>query len=245
MLKCKECGEQVSSKAEACPNCGAKPPKKAGVLAYIVMFILAYVVFSTIRGTSTSTPTQANASATRTTAAATTTRTTTPTASKPAKPAPPKSAWTYQQSKDQMSGKVTGYLTARSNNTLQGWLKNGKAHFGYTCGSGFYVRANDLGFATDDVDCSQYGCTSDHYSRVKFDDGQPTSVTFSVWDDNNDGMSLQKSDYSNSDYEQFFKSSMRSGQKMYLEVELFNTDGKQQIAEFDLTGFTKALNRCT
>ena len=31
---------------------------------------------------------------------------------------------------------------------------------------------------------------------------------------------------------------------MYLEVELFNTKGTKQIAEFDLRGFTKAINQC-
>lgn len=39
--KCKECGGQVSSSANVCPHCGAKPPKKAGVLGWLfVLFIV-------------------------------------------------------------------------------------------------------------------------------------------------------------------------------------------------------------
>lgn len=39
--KCKECGGQVSSNAKACPSCGAKVKKKAGVLAWLfVIFIV-------------------------------------------------------------------------------------------------------------------------------------------------------------------------------------------------------------
>lgn len=33
--KCKECGGQVSSSAKACPHCGAKVPKKVGVLGWL------------------------------------------------------------------------------------------------------------------------------------------------------------------------------------------------------------------
>jgi hypothetical protein len=44
MLKCKECGNEVSSMAEACPNCGAKIPhypiKKALHIIYLVAAIL-------------------------------------------------------------------------------------------------------------------------------------------------------------------------------------------------------------
>lgn len=35
LLKCKECGQQVSSKAEACPACGAKPHKGVSVIKVI------------------------------------------------------------------------------------------------------------------------------------------------------------------------------------------------------------------
>ena len=39
LIKCHECGQQVSTEAEACPNCGAKPKAKAvdGILNKIVV----------------------------------------------------------------------------------------------------------------------------------------------------------------------------------------------------------------
>jgi hypothetical protein len=44
MLKCKECGNEVSSMAEACPNCGATIPhypiKKALNIIYWIAAIL-------------------------------------------------------------------------------------------------------------------------------------------------------------------------------------------------------------
>ena len=31
LVKCKECGHDVSTNAKACPNCGARPPSKSGI----------------------------------------------------------------------------------------------------------------------------------------------------------------------------------------------------------------------
>lgn len=38
--KCKECGGQVASSAKACPHCGAKVPKKVGVLGWLVVLLV-------------------------------------------------------------------------------------------------------------------------------------------------------------------------------------------------------------
>ena len=35
LIKCKECGEQISTKAEACPKCGAKQVKRHSALSWI------------------------------------------------------------------------------------------------------------------------------------------------------------------------------------------------------------------
>lgn len=44
LVICKECGGKVSSKAEACPHCGAKRPKKTSVLTWIVGGIFAFAI---------------------------------------------------------------------------------------------------------------------------------------------------------------------------------------------------------
>ena len=140
-----------------------------------------------------------------------------------------------------MTGAKSGFLYARSKNTLKGWLRNGRVLIGYKCDSGFYVRANDVGFATDRVSCSEYGCKNVQFARVRFDNGSTKEVNFDVWDDNNDGMSLFQQTY---DMETYMINSMKAGTTMYLELEMSNTDGAQQIAEFSLIGFTKAFNQC-
>ncbi|MCC2607336.1 zinc ribbon domain-containing protein [Planctobacterium marinum] len=40
LLKCKECGKDVSSKAKSCPNCGAKPPKQTSFLTWLVTILI-------------------------------------------------------------------------------------------------------------------------------------------------------------------------------------------------------------
>lgn len=48
LTKCKECGEQISTKAETCPKCGAKPPKKTSLLTWIVLAFVVFVVIGQI-----------------------------------------------------------------------------------------------------------------------------------------------------------------------------------------------------
>ena len=51
LMKCKECGNQVSTKAKACPTCGAKAPQKnIGTLSGLVIIGIAVVIFSKIFG---------------------------------------------------------------------------------------------------------------------------------------------------------------------------------------------------
>lgn len=50
LMKCDECGGDVSSEAKACPKCGAKPRQSGGI--WIVLFLsfigyLVYTLFST------------------------------------------------------------------------------------------------------------------------------------------------------------------------------------------------------
>ena len=152
---------------------------------------------------------------------------------------PSKSSWDYYETKDKMTGKIDQrFIVSYSENELKGWLKKGKIVLAYSCGSGFYVRANDIGFHTDNIDCNSFGCSSTQYARIKFDEDPPFDVSFTVWEGNNDGMSLHHG------YQTVIIYKMKKGSRMFLELELFFTKGEQQIAEFNLNGFTKAFNRC-
>lgn len=48
MITCRECGKEISSKAEACPNCGAKIPQKTSIFTWIVTVILGLSVVMVI-----------------------------------------------------------------------------------------------------------------------------------------------------------------------------------------------------
>lgn len=47
---CKECGNQVSTKAKKCPNCGAKAPKQTSILAWALVGIIGYVFYMVGQG---------------------------------------------------------------------------------------------------------------------------------------------------------------------------------------------------
>ena len=46
MTKCRECGHQISTKAEACPSCGAKQAKSSGCLKFLLIPLALLVVLS-------------------------------------------------------------------------------------------------------------------------------------------------------------------------------------------------------
>lgn len=47
---CKECGSQISDKAESCPQCGAKQPKKTSKLALIFAGLVLFAILIGIFG---------------------------------------------------------------------------------------------------------------------------------------------------------------------------------------------------
>ncbi|HOW51774.1 MAG TPA: DUF3862 domain-containing protein [bacterium] len=50
MIKCKECGKEVSSEAKACPNCGVASPKKMGIVKKIFIGIFGFFAIMIILG---------------------------------------------------------------------------------------------------------------------------------------------------------------------------------------------------
>lgn len=42
MIKCDECGQEISKKAEKCPKCGAPKKKKASVFTWIITIVLVF-----------------------------------------------------------------------------------------------------------------------------------------------------------------------------------------------------------
>jgi hypothetical protein len=57
LIKCGECGKEISSKAEVCPQCGAKPEKKIGIVGKIFLGFIALFVLLSFIGSLVSNPT--------------------------------------------------------------------------------------------------------------------------------------------------------------------------------------------
>lgn len=98
LVKCKECGEQISTKAKSCPKCGAATPKKTSLFTWFVLvFIIAVIYFST----QSTTPDSASTTSTSKSPTA-------PTGTKNVKETP-KPSWSTTTSKDEMTGKISAY----------------------------------------------------------------------------------------------------------------------------------------
>jgi len=97
LVKCKECGEDVSSKAKTCPKCGAKVPKKTSLFTWLVLLFIILVVYvgsKTTSSTSSSNDSPALSSSQK---------------SESNKAPPPKPAWSISTSKDEMTGEFIAF----------------------------------------------------------------------------------------------------------------------------------------
>ena len=94
LKKCKECGHDVSSKAESCPSCGAKQKESStfGCLSVVALAIVLFAVIGSFSDTSPPEPTNA----------------VTPT------PAPAKPIWTSSSGTDEMTGELRGFAFSPS-----------------------------------------------------------------------------------------------------------------------------------
>ena len=114
LIKCKECGTEVSSKAETCPKCGArvaaKPMGCGTLIGVIFLGGIIISVFSSIFSSGTGNDT---------------TSTTTSSPSSPVsetisspEPVVPGSQWSYSQDADAMSKGTTYHAAVSSSNTV-------------------------------------------------------------------------------------------------------------------------------
>ena len=134
-----------------------------------------------------------------------------------------------------MTGEESKYVYSHSKNIVRARYQDGRILLGYACeDGGIYLRANDLGFHIDDYSSRV------QYARVKFDGEPPEGHFFYVWDENSDGMSL----VSNQLLKTQFVEQMKASKTMLIEVELSFSKGIEEVAEFDLTGFSAAIAQC-
>lgn len=116
LIKCKECGAEVSSKAETCPKCGAKvADKPMGCGSVIGIFFLGLVVISLFASLSPS-GSQSEAPQAVTEPS---TGTQTFAIPEPESEPVPGSQWTYHQSSDDMSNGSVYHAFTSSTNTVE------------------------------------------------------------------------------------------------------------------------------
>lgn len=114
LIKCKECGSEVSSKAETCPKCGARvapEPMGCGSLIGISLLVVIFLsVFSSLFSNNSSSD-PANSTISSTNEVASTTERT-------PEPLTAGTQWIYSQSEDPMSKGITYHAQTLSTNTV-------------------------------------------------------------------------------------------------------------------------------
>lgn len=102
VVKCKECGGLVSTKAKACPSCGAKQAKQVGVLGWIFCLVVVLPIAWSIGGKSNDIDASLSAPSGK--------------REEPAKSAQPAPNWTRYESTDSMTDERYTIATVTSSN---------------------------------------------------------------------------------------------------------------------------------
>lgn len=102
LTKCKECGEKISTKADACPQCGAKRPKKTSAFTWFVLILIIFGVYAA----SVTTEPSSNSSSRTNSASESGSK------SKSEAAAAPKPTWGNSRVKDEMTGKGSSYAAS-------------------------------------------------------------------------------------------------------------------------------------
>ena len=114
LIKCEECGAEVSSKAEACPQCGvrvaAKPMGCGTLIGLVILGAVIISAFSSIFSAGTRSGTSSSPTSTSPASSG-------QTVSTPAPP-PPGSQWFYHHSDDSMGKGVIRQAQVSSSNTV-------------------------------------------------------------------------------------------------------------------------------
>lgn len=181
LKQCKECGEKVSTKAKACPSCGAvlKKERQSIGCGGLILILIIIGIFGSIIGGNNSSKTNTTSTQTNTTKIKT---------KKPVNTVKPKavSSWRTHVSKDEMTGKKSSYANSISVSSTQEMdfpYHDVKAWIGVGCnGSNEWVY---VGFTkSPNLNNDE---TEDGYNliktRIKWDDRVDTATLTQDWGD--------------------------------------------------------------
>ncbi len=107
LKKCKECGKDISSKAELCPHCGAKAPKKTSLVTWLILILILLGIYAANQSPSTSVNSSYTKSAKSQATASTDNK-----KIQSKKPNLTYSTWSNSTSKDKMTGKQLAYASS-------------------------------------------------------------------------------------------------------------------------------------
>lgn len=107
LVKCKECGSEVSTKAKVCPKCGAKAPKKTSLLSWLVAGLMAVLMFNFITSDPGSSTTSSSSSKTSSSSPSST-----ETSDSRSKTTFKEPEWVTFDSTDEMTGERSAYAVS-------------------------------------------------------------------------------------------------------------------------------------
>ena len=176
MTKCKECGAEISTKAESCPQCGAKRPKKTSLFTWIIFGFIILFTIAAFTGSDNDRPATTTASSAS--------------SSSSAKPAvvtpPPKPTWQTSSSKDDMTGEVSAHAHSPSVRPVRPMgfpYSDVKAWLGVGCKGGrewAYIGFNEAPNLTGTDTEDGYNVVS---TRIRWDDQVQNVVLTQDWGD--------------------------------------------------------------
>lgn len=220
LIKCKECGAEISSKADTCPKCGARvaaKPMGCGTLIGIVFLGgIIISVFSSIFSSGTGNHT------TSTTMSSPYTQTT----PSPV-PAVPGSQWSYSQNADAMSKGTTYHAWVLSSNTVNfDFPYSGEQH-------ATLILRDDPRYGKDvifRIERGQILCHSykDCTVLVRFDDGKASNYTAAGAADNSTETIFIRN------YSRFVENMLKA-KRVRISTNIYQEGAP--VFEFDVSGF--------
>ena len=127
LTKCKECGNEVSTKATSCPKCGAKQVHTSLFTKIIAGFFGLLVIAALLGRCGSGTPLATPASGSASSPSTASSRSSTPASTSSSAPEPANTLgrlsggaqWDYSSDRDNMTGKMQAIATVESTNTVQ------------------------------------------------------------------------------------------------------------------------------
>lgn len=165
LIKCKECGQQVSNKAATCPSCGATIRRKSGCGSLIVLGIVGFIALGMLGQCASQMKSSSPSSTARQPK-------NTVEESTPPPPPEPGAQWQYSHDTDPMTGKVTHFAIVPSTNTVRFDFPYNQTQHGMLTIRQHPRHGKDVIFG---IEAGQILCHSyeDCVVLVRFDDSAP------------------------------------------------------------------------